>query len=176
MYAVFSSNLVKFTPDRNFLHGHRPWCPWQIWGMFTSLLQKFFFGFEVWCSDMFFGWAKLGFMNIRYLAIWIFGKVRRTWPSGVSLKRAQKMQLRQVDLRSVGHSNQKLSQKIDFREFHHVNPLEHFKLFATDRLWVYNAEIFFVASFDHRFSGSQDRAQLKKKVFSEHPNPYAFRG
>ena len=28
------------------------------------------------------------------------------------------MQLRQVDLRSVGHSNQKLSQKIDFWNFH----------------------------------------------------------
>ena len=23
----FSLNLEKFTPERKFLHGHRPWCP-----------------------------------------------------------------------------------------------------------------------------------------------------
>ena len=50
------------------------------------------------------------------------------------------MQLRQVDLRSVGHSNQKLSQKIDFREFHQVNPLEHLKWVAIWNLWVYKFE------------------------------------
>ena len=50
------------------------------------------------------------------------------------------MQLRQVKLMSVGHSNQKLSQKIDFWEFHHVNPLEHFKWVATRHLWVYKFE------------------------------------
>ena len=50
------------------------------------------------------------------------------------------MQLRQVDLRSVGHSNQKLSQKIDFQEFHHVNPLEHLKWVAPRYLWVYKFE------------------------------------
>ena len=27
MYAVFVFNLENFTPDRIFLHGHRPWCP-----------------------------------------------------------------------------------------------------------------------------------------------------
>ena len=29
----FSLNLEKITPDRNFLHWHRRWCWWQIWGM-----------------------------------------------------------------------------------------------------------------------------------------------
>ena len=70
--------------------------------------------------------------NITYLAIWIFGKVRQTWPSGVSLKRAQKMQLSNVDLRSVGHSHQKSSPKINFWDFHHVvYPLEHLKPIST---------------------------------------------
>ena len=41
----------------------------------------------------------------------IFMRPAQAWE--VSLKRAQKMQLRNVDLRSVGHSNQKLSPKID---------------------------------------------------------------
>ena len=50
---------------------------------------------------------------------------------GVSLKRAQKMPLRNVDFRSVGHSNQKLSPKIDFCDFHHVYPLEHLKPIFT---------------------------------------------
>ena len=27
LYAVFAFNLENFTPDRIFLHGHRPWCP-----------------------------------------------------------------------------------------------------------------------------------------------------
>ena len=29
----------------------------------NSLVQKKKIGFEVWFSDIFFGWAKLGFMN-----------------------------------------------------------------------------------------------------------------
>ena len=33
IYAVFVFNLENVTPDRIFLHGHRPWCPWQLWGM-----------------------------------------------------------------------------------------------------------------------------------------------
>ena len=33
IYAFFSLNLEKFTPDRKFLHRHRLWCLWQIWGM-----------------------------------------------------------------------------------------------------------------------------------------------
>ena len=45
---------------------------------------------------------------------------------GVSLKkRTRKMQLRNIDLRSVRHSNKKLSPRIDFWDFHHVYPLEH---------------------------------------------------
>ena len=36
IYAVFVFNLENFTPDRIFLHGHRPWCPWQLWGLVTS--------------------------------------------------------------------------------------------------------------------------------------------
>ena len=31
--CIFSLNLEKFTPDRKFLHRHRLWCLWQIWGM-----------------------------------------------------------------------------------------------------------------------------------------------
>ena len=27
IYAVFVFNLENVTPDRIFLHGHRPWCP-----------------------------------------------------------------------------------------------------------------------------------------------------
>ena len=29
----FAFNLEKFTPDRIYLHRHRLWCLWQIWGM-----------------------------------------------------------------------------------------------------------------------------------------------
>ena len=46
-----------------------------------------------------------------------------TWPSGVSLKRALKMQLRGVDLRSVGHSSPKLWPKIDFWKFPQLHPV-----------------------------------------------------
>ena len=80
------------------------------------------------------------------------------------------MQLRDVDLRSLGHSNQKLWPKVDLGEFHHVYPLEHLKSFATDRLWVYNAENFFVASFDHIKSAVPTENRNLKKVFSGHPN------
>ena len=31
--AIFAFNLENFTPDRIFLHRHRLWCLWQIWGM-----------------------------------------------------------------------------------------------------------------------------------------------
>ena len=31
--CIFSLNLEKFTPDRKFLHRHRLWCLWRIWGM-----------------------------------------------------------------------------------------------------------------------------------------------
>ena len=40
------------------------------------------------------------------MPIWAYAK--KIWPSGVSPKRALKMQLRDVDLRSVGPSVQKL--------------------------------------------------------------------
>ena len=40
MYAVFSLNLEKFTPDSRFLHRHRRWCQWQIWGMPGESLEK----------------------------------------------------------------------------------------------------------------------------------------
>ena len=36
----FSLNLEKFTPDRNFLHRHRLWCLWQIWGMLCNFSIK----------------------------------------------------------------------------------------------------------------------------------------
>ena len=34
--CIFSLNLEKFTPDRDFLHRLRLWCLWQIWGMRTA--------------------------------------------------------------------------------------------------------------------------------------------
>ena len=103
--------------------------------------------------------AKYGHMGI-----WAYAK--KLWPNGVSPKRESKMQLRDVNLRSLGHSNQKLWPKVDLGEFHHVYPLEHLKSFATDRLWVYNAEIFFVASFDHIKSAvRRTKPNSKKKLF-----------
>ena len=41
-----------------------------------------------------------------HMGIWAYAK--KIWPSGVSPKRSSKMQLRDVDLRSVGPSVQKL--------------------------------------------------------------------
>ena len=76
------------------------------------------------------------------------------------------MQLRDVNQRSLGHSNQKLWPKVDFGEFHHVYPLEHLKSFATDRLWVYKAEIFFVAFSRYIYSAvSTIKQNLKKWLF-----------
>ncbi len=74
------------------------------------------------------------------------------------------MQLRDVNQRSLGHSNQKLWPKVDLGEFHHVYPLEHLKSFATDRLWVYNAENFFVASFDHIKSAVRNHEAKPQRV------------
>ena len=46
LFSTWQSVLWRISPpdnlscgqisphDRFFLHGHRPWCPWQIWGMF----------------------------------------------------------------------------------------------------------------------------------------------
>ena len=49
--------------------------------------------------------------------IWAHGHMgicEKIWSSGVSPKKASKMQLRNVDLRSVGHSSQKLWPKTFF--------------------------------------------------------------
>ena len=40
IYAFFSLNLEKFTPDRKFLHSHRLWCLWQIWGMASCIISE----------------------------------------------------------------------------------------------------------------------------------------
>jgi hypothetical protein len=45
--------------------------------------------------------AKYGHMGI-----WAYGK--KIWPNGVTPKRASKMKLTDVDLRSLGHTNQKV--------------------------------------------------------------------
>ena len=104
-----------------------------------------------------------------YLAIWIFGKMRRTWPSEVSLKGSRKMQLSNVDLRSVGHSYQKLSQKIDSQEFHHVYPPEHLKWVAMRYLWVYKFEKkSHGLSFTHPKSCSERQSQ--NQIFRGHPS------
>jgi len=73
-----------------------------------------------------------------HMGIWAYA--RKIWPSGVSPKRESKMQLRDVIQRSLGHSNQKLWPKVDFGEFHHVYPLEHFRWVAPRYLWVYKFE------------------------------------
>ena len=98
------------------------------------------------------------------MGIWAYA--RKIWPSGVSPKRESKMQLRDVNQRSLGHSNQKLWPKVDLGEFHHVYPLEHLKSFATDRLWVYNAENFFVAFSRYIYSAvSTIKQNFKKWLF-----------
>ena len=65
-----------------------------------------------------------------------YGHMQKIWPNGVSSKRESKIQLRDVIQRSLGHSNQKLWPKVDFGEFHHVYPLEHFRWVAMSQLWV----------------------------------------
>ena len=104
-----------------------------------------------------------------YLAIWAYGHMgicKKIWPNGVSPKRESKIQLRDVIQRSLGHSNQKLWPKVDLGEFHHVYPLEHLKSFATDRLWVYNAENFFVAFSRYIYSAvSTIKQNFKKWLF-----------
>ena len=99
-----------------------------------------------------------------HMGIWAYAK--KIWPNGVSPKRESKMQLRDVNQRSLGHSNQKLWPKVDLGEFHHVYPLEHLKSFATDRLWVYNAENFFVAFSRYIYSAvSTIKQNFKKWLF-----------
>ena len=68
------------------------------------------FIFQNLCTEMYF--------FLGHLAHWSCG-----W--GIPKKRTRKMQLRNIDLRSVRHSNKKLSPRIDFWDFHHVYPLEH---------------------------------------------------
>ena len=99
-----------------------------------------------------------------HLGIWAYAK--KIWPNGASPKRESKMQLRDVNQRSLGHSNQKLWPKVDLGEFHHVYPLEHLKSFATDRLLVYNAENFFVAFSRYIYSAvSTIKQNFKKWLF-----------
>ena len=104
-----------------------------------------------------------------HMGIWAYGHMgicKKIWPNGVSPKRESKMQLRDVNQRSLGHSNQKLWPKVDLGEFHHVYPLEHLKSFATDRLWVYNAENFFVAFSRYIYSAvSTIKQNFKKCLF-----------
>ena len=54
------------------------------------------------------------------------GICEKIWTNGVSPKRESKMQLRDVNQRSLGHSNQKLWPKVDLGEFPPCNP--HWKL------------------------------------------------
>ena len=46
----------------------------------------------------------------------------------------------QQNSRDRAAPNQKLWPKVDFGEFHHVYPLEHFRWVATRYLWVYKFE------------------------------------
>ena len=39
-YVFFAFNLENFTPDRIFLHRHRLWCLWQIWGMDVTTRRR----------------------------------------------------------------------------------------------------------------------------------------
>jgi len=80
-------------------------------------------------------WPKMG--------IWAYGHMgicEKIWSSGVSPKRESKIQLRDVNQMSLGHSNQKLWPKVNFGEFHHVYPLEHLRWVAPRHLWVYKFE------------------------------------
>ena len=55
IYALFSLNLEKFTPDRIFLHWHRLWCPWQIWCMPILMQTSAVFSFNqacVYCKQL----------------------------------------------------------------------------------------------------------------------------
>ena len=79
----------------------------------------------------------------------IYRPINDTWQAvfslagdigGVSLKRALKMQLRGVNLRSVGHSSQKLLPGNDFWTFPHLYPHLNQKRLARYRLWVYKFE------------------------------------
>ena len=72
-----------------------------------------------------------------YLDIWQGAPNIAKW--GI-LEKSTKNAAQTGHLRSVGHSNQKLSQKIDFREFHHVNPLEHLKWVARWNLCYFKFE------------------------------------
>ena len=62
------------------------------------------FIFQNLCTEMYF--------FLGHLAHWSCG-----W--GIPKKRTRKMQLRNIDLRSVRHSNKKLSPRIDFWDFNH---------------------------------------------------------
>ena len=82
---------------------------WQSYGPRSTFLSCIF---NALYRDTPLGYVRYTLPNsqiAKYLIfghIWLFGKVRRTRPSGVSLKRALKMQLRGIDLRSEGHSSQ----------------------------------------------------------------------
>ena len=89
--------------------------------------------------------------------------MRPTWACGVSLKRAQKMQLRNVDLRSVGHSNQKLSPKIDFWDFHRVYPLENLKPISPKESLI---------KLKNQNYGSIINIKNKPKFFGEFPSQH----
>ena len=91
-----------------------------------------FFCFRILCQGQ---QATLGSMGICHMPY-----AKKYGQMGYPRKENKKIQLRDVIQRSLGHSNQKLWPKVDFGEFHHVYPLEHFRWVATRYLWVYKFE------------------------------------
>ena len=104
----------------------------------------FFRGYPIW--PYFFRICPYAHMPIwPNMGIWAYGHMgicKKNLTSGVSLKRASKMQHRDVDLRSLGHSSQKLWLKIDF--------------------WIFWAH--FPISTDQIKNLWRDRSNMKSKI------------
>ena len=86
-------------------------------------------------------YGHMGIWAYGHMGIWAYAK--KIWPNGVSPKRESKIQLRDVNQRSLGHSNQKLWPKVDLGEFHHLWAL---KIVRHGSFMGWN---FFVAFSDH---------------------------
>ena len=86
------------------------------------------------------------------------------WPSGVSLKRSCKMQLRRIDLVSIGPPSQKLWPNLIFGWFLHCNYNEKVKRAGGFCLLVFKFETFCGISIHHLAALVQkELLNLKKK-------------
>ena len=116
MPFLHSKNELKICKNR-FLAITFDWSVLRTWGqrLWAAFLMLFL---GIPHLAIFFIACPYAYMPIcPFLAIWAYGHIgicEKIWPNGVSPKRASKMQLRDVDLRSLGHSSQKLWLKINF--------------------------------------------------------------